>query len=67
MRDYRPKSPPTCYDAKPGRPRKNLYHSIHPALTEEQWNFLCSECEKLHITKSEYIRMLLDDMMSIQD
>ena len=69
MRDYRPKSPPTCYDVKPGRPKSENQrtHAVSSSITEAQWKFLCSECEKLNMSKSAYLCMLIEDMMSLTD
>lgn len=61
----KPHSPPDCYTPeRPGRPR-TYPKSVFASLTEEQREFIDSECRKLSMKPSEYIRTLIDDMMSL--
>ena len=57
------KSPADCYTPeKPGR--KSQYpFAIAAQLTPEQYDFLMEECDKLQMRVSEYIRLIIQDLM----
>ena len=59
------KSPPDCYTpGRPGRP-KEYHRRISVQITNEQSDFLDSECAKTGWTMSEYLRELINDLMFI--
>ena len=59
-------SPPDCYAPEPvGRPR-TYPKSVYAGLTEEQRDFIDSECRKLCVKPSEYIRLIIQDLMDQQ-
>lgn len=56
-------SPPDCYtENRRGRPLQYTYR-INTAITQEQKDFIDSECAKLGIGYSEYIRTIIQDLM----
>ena len=56
-------SPPDCYaPQKPGRQSRYPF-AIAAQLTPEQYDFLMEECEKLQMRVSEYIRLIIQDLM----
>lgn len=60
------KSPSYIYaPQKPGRQSKYPF-AIAAQVTPEQYDFLESECEKLHMRMSEYIRLLVQDAMEME-
>lgn len=60
------KSPKTIYtDPRPSN-RKYPYH-VSTQLSQEQKDFITSECEKLSCSIAEYIRTLIDDMIMLSE
>lgn len=56
-------SPSNIYEPqKPGRQSKYPF-AIAAQLTPEQYDFLMDECEKLQVRVSEYIRMVIQDLL----
>ena len=57
------KSPSYIYEPqKPGRKSKYPF-AIAAQLTPEQYDFLMEECDKLQMRVSEYIRLIIQDLM----
>ena len=59
----KPHSPPDCYtENSRGRPQLYTYR-INTAITREQKEFIDSECAKMGVGYSEYIRTIIQDLM----